>query len=157
MVHSQSGNTARLALAITHSLREKGHNVSVELLRPIGKVRLMSKQIEFRNLPDIASYDVVLLGGPMWAFNASPVVTSAIQHLRGLEMKKTLYFLTSFLPNSISGCGRAHARVGKLFADAHAIPLEGYSLSWGFWCSKKRLGAAVEKIRDTIISAASNE
>jgi len=157
MVHSQSGNTARLALAVTHSLREKGHDVSVELLRPIGKVRLMSKQIEFRSLPDTASYDVVLIGGPMWSYNASPVVSSAIRHLRGLEKKRMLFFLTSFLPNSISGSSRSHACVGKLFADAGAIPLEGYSLSWGLWCGKKRFSAAVEKIRDTVTSISSNK
>jgi flavorubredoxin len=157
LVHSQSGNTARLALAVTHSLREKGHDVSVELLRPIGKVRLMSKQLEFRNLPDIASCDVVLIGGPVWAYNASPVVTAALQHIRGLERKRVLFFLTSFLPNSISGSGRAHARVGKLFANAHAITLEGYSLSWGVWCGKKRFSAAVEKIRDTVLSISSNK
>jgi flavodoxin len=73
-VHSQSGNTARFGLAITHALREKSQDVDVELLRPVGKVRPRARHIEFRTLPEIEEYDMLLFGGPIWAFNASPVL-----------------------------------------------------------------------------------
>jgi flavorubredoxin len=150
-VHSKTGNTARLALAVTHALREKGHDVAVELLRPVGKVNPGSPHVEFRNLPDATGYEAVLVGGPIWAFSASPVVTSAIKQIPGLKGKKALYFLTSFLPGPVSGCKRAQARVSGLLQEAGSVVLEGCSLSWGLWCSKKRLDSAVEKIRATVL------
>jgi hypothetical protein len=153
-VHSKTGNTARLALAVTHALREKGHDVAVELLRPIGKVNPGSRHVEFRNLPDAADFEMVLIGGPIWAFSASPVVTSAIKQIPGLKGKRALYFLTSFLPPPISGCKRAHDLVSRLLKDAGSAQLEGCSLSWGLWCSKKRLNAAVEEICATVLGTA---
>ncbi len=153
-VHSQSGNTARLALAVTHALREKGHDVSVELLRPVGKIRLGAGRVEFRNLPDASGFDVVLMGGPMRFLNASPVLISAVKQMKGLAGKKTLYFLTSFFPNGISGSARAHATMTGLFAGQGSVCLEGCSLAWGLWCGKKRLDAAVRKICGVLLAAA---
>jgi NAD(P)H dehydrogenase (quinone) len=145
-VHSQSGNTARLALAVTHALREKGHDVDVELLRPIGKMHPGIKHIEFRNVPEVDGYDIILLGGPVWAFNASPVVVSLLHQLSGLKGKKAMHFLTSGFPQPLSGWNRAHKKIKDLLEESNATVIEGESLFWGFYCGKKRLDAAVDRI-----------
>jgi flavodoxin len=145
-VHSQSGNTARLALAVTHALREKGQDVDVELLRPIGKMHPGIKHIEFRNVPEVDGYDIILLGGPVWAFNASPVVVSLLHQLSGLKGKKAMHFLTSGFPQPLSGWNRAHKKIKDLLEESNATVIEGESLFWGFYCGKKRLDAAVDRI-----------
>jgi NAD(P)H dehydrogenase (quinone) len=153
-VHSQTGNTAKLGLTVAHALREKGHDVAIELLRPARKVNTGSKNIEFRNLPDAAGFDAVLFGGPIWGFNASPVITSALTQIAGLKGKKTLYFLTSFFPSPLSGCNRAQGKVRSLLEKSGASVLEGESLSWGFWCGKKRLESAAARICERIVNTA---
>ena len=145
-VHSQSGNTARLALAVTHALREKGQEVDVELLRPVGKVHPGIKHVEFKNVPEVEGYDMVMLAGPVWAFNASPVVVSLLHQLSGLKGKKTMFFLTSGFPPPLSGWKRAHKKIKELLEESNATVIEGESLFWGPWCCKKRLDAAVERI-----------
>jgi NAD(P)H dehydrogenase (quinone) len=150
-VHSQSGNTAKLALAITHALRDKGHTVDVELLRPIGKVAVRARHVEFRTLPETDEFDTLLVGGPIWGFTASPVVVSLLNQLKSLKGKKVLFFLTSGFPSAISGCKGAQTKVKKLLEELGATVLEGESLSWGFWCSKKRMEATVEKISRKVI------
>jgi NAD(P)H dehydrogenase (quinone) len=151
LVHSQSGNTAKLALAVTHTLREKGHDVSVELLRPLGKVHPGMRHVEFRNVPEVEEFDTVLFGGPVWAFNASPVIVSAINQISGLKGKKTLFFLTSGFPQPLSGWNRAHKKMSDLLEETGATVLEGESLFWGIWCSKKRMDKTVEKICNKVL------
>jgi NAD(P)H dehydrogenase (quinone) len=146
LVHSQSGNTARLALAVTHALRKKGQEVDVELLRPIGKVHPGVRHVEFKSVPEVDGYDMVMLGGPVWAFNASPVVVSLLHQIPSLKGKKTMFFLTSGFPPPLSGWNRAHKKIKDLLEESNATVIEGESLFWGFYCGKKRLDAAVERI-----------
>ena len=149
-VHSQSGNTAKLGLAVTHTLREKGHDVSIELLRPIGKVHPRVRHVEFRNMPEPEEYDTVLFGGPIWAFSASPVLVSLLRQLPTLKGKKALCFTTSGFPTAISGAKRAIARLSELCENLGATVLPGVTLFWGFYCGKKRMDATVEKICSNI-------
>jgi flavodoxin len=150
-VFSQSGNTAKLGLAVTHVLREKGHEVSVELLRPVGKVSLRSRNVRFRTMPEPEEFDVLLFGGPNWAFGSCPVIVSLLRQLETLKGKKTLFFMTSGLPDSLSGAKRAIAKVNGLCEGLGASVLPGASLAWGLYCGKKRLDAAAEKISSLIV------
>jgi flavodoxin len=145
-VHSQSGNTAKLGLAVTHALREKGHDVSVELLRPVGKVGLWSKRVTFREIPEPEEFDMLIFGGPNWAFGSSPLIVSLLKQLSTLKGKKILFFITSLLPDSLSGARRGIARINDLCEGLGATVLPGVSLAWGIYCGKKRLDATVEKI-----------
>ena len=150
-VHSQSGNTAKLGLAVTHSLREKGHDVSIELLRPLGKVHPRVKQVDFRAVPDPAEYEAVIFGGPIWAFSASPVLVSLLKQLPTLKGKKALCFTTSGFPTPISGAKRAIKRINELLDVLGATVLPGVPLFWGIYCGKKRLDATVGQICGLIL------
>jgi NAD(P)H dehydrogenase (quinone) len=145
-IHSQSGNTAKLGLAVTHSLREKGHEVSIELLRPLGKVHPRVRHVEFRNLPEPDEFDLVIFGGPIWAFGPSPVIVSLLKQLTTLKGKKALCFTTSGFPTAISGARGAIRRINELLDGLGATVLDGVPLFWGFYCGKKKLDATVEKI-----------
>jgi NAD(P)H dehydrogenase (quinone) len=149
-VHSQSGNTAKLGLAVTHALREKGHDVSIELLRPVGKVTPWVRNVKFRTMPEPEEYDVILFGGPNWVFGSSPVVVSLLRQLSTLKGKKTMFFMTSALPDFCSGARRGIARVNDLCDGLGATVLPGTSVVWGMYCGKKRLDAITEEICGTI-------
>jgi NAD(P)H dehydrogenase (quinone) len=145
-VHSQSGNTAKLGLAVTHALREKGHDVSIELLRPIGKIHPRVKHVHFRSLPEVEDYDSILFGSPIWAFSASPVIVSLLKQLETLKGKKAMCFTTSGFPTAFSGAKRVLIRLADLCEGLGAVVLPGVALFWGLHCGKKRLDATVEKI-----------
>jgi NAD(P)H dehydrogenase (quinone) len=153
-VHSQSGNTAKLGLAVTKALRGKGHDVSVELLRPVGKVNPWSRSVTFRTMPEMEEFDIVLFGGPNWAFGSSPVIVSLLKQLSTLKGKKTLFFITSLLPDSFSGAKRGIARVNELSDGLGATVLPGVPLFWGLWCGRKKLEATVETICGNIPASA---
>lgn len=150
-MHSQSGNTAKLGLGVTHALREKGLDVSVELLRPVGKVHPRMHHVEFRTMPDPSEFDVVMFGGPVWAFSASPVLVSLLRQIPTLKGKKALCFTTSGFPTAISGAKRAIASLTAQCEGLGATALPGVALFWGFYCGKKRLDATVARICSLIM------
>ena len=53
VIHSQSGHTANLARAIAARLRENGHEVDIELLRPKGSVNRFTRTVTFLKILDI--------------------------------------------------------------------------------------------------------
>jgi flavodoxin len=71
-VHSQSGYTAKVAQLLGAAFKKRGDDTDTILLRTAGKVAPRSTSFEIRNPPEIDGYDVVILGGPVWAFAASP-------------------------------------------------------------------------------------
>ena len=146
-VHSQSGHSSAMGMAITKKLREKGHEVDIELMKPIGRLRPRMKHVEFReDVPNFSQYDAVIFGGPIWAFTASPVVSAFIKEIPTLKGKKALYFSTSGFPTPLSGAKGGHKKLAVLLEEIGATVLEGESFFWGFIPSKKRMEAAAERI-----------
>jgi len=102
LVHSKTGNTRRFADAIGNRLTEAGHSVAVTTLSTLHPVKEGSvrapQQIGFTNLPDISDCDLLVLGGPVWAFGPSPVIIAAVKQLGKLAGKTVVPFATMGFP-----------------------------------------------------------
>jgi flavorubredoxin len=146
-IHSQSGHCSAMGMAITHLLREKGNDVDIQLIQPVGKVRPRMKNVTLRtDMPDITPYDALILGGPIWAFTASPVVLAFIKEIPSLKGKKTICFTTSGFPTSISGAKGGLKKLSAELEELGATALEGEAFFWGLWCNKKKMLQAAERI-----------
>jgi len=110
LVHSQTGKTLKFAESLKAKLSANSHEVQLtrlETTMPIkgGSIR-QAMDIKFSNLPSVLEADVVLFGGPVWAFGPSPVIVEAIKQLGALKGKKALSFVTMGFPLKGMG-GRA--------------------------------------------------
>ena len=107
IVHSLSGNTRRFADSLFNRLSEDGHEVNLTQLEttvPIKGGSVHQKmEISFQNLPGVQTADVVLYGGPVWAFGASPVIVSAMQQIGSLKGKTEISFATMGFPLKCMG------------------------------------------------------
>jgi multimeric flavodoxin WrbA len=151
-VHSQSGHTSTLGMAIVNKLRERGHDVDIELLRSVKRARPFMKHVELKKTPEISDYDVVALGGPVWFLHPSPLLLSFIDEIPHLKNKKALCFVTTALPGGFSG---GKAVISKLDAKLDALGatvLEGEPYCWGLWLDRNRLDRAAHKMSIAILS-----
>ncbi len=147
-IHSQSGHSSAIGLAVTQKLRESGHEVDIELIRTAGRVRPLMKHVELmEEVPDMAAYDAVIFGGPILAHAVSPVIVSFIKEIPRLKGKKALCFTTSGFPTSISGARGGLKKLSGLLQELEAIVCEGEPVYWGFYCGKKRIEQAADRIR----------
>ena len=104
--YSRTGNTRRVADAVVECMRDSAEVDVEELIdrrnrRGIGGSIGAGKDAMFKRpteidpvKADVASYDVVLIGTPVWAFTMCPAVrTFLAEHAR--QVKQTVFFLTT--------------------------------------------------------------
>jgi len=116
IVHTKTGTTLKFGSMAAQKLREAGHAVDVVILEtniPVdGRSLERNSKFSITNMPDCAKYDAVLIGGPVWAFSASPVIMKCIKELGNISGKKALPFATMGFPFTFMGGRRAIAMMG---------------------------------------------
>jgi multimeric flavodoxin WrbA len=151
-IHSQSGHTSAMGMAIVNKLRKKGLDVDIDLLRATKRARPFMKHVELKKTPEIADYDVVVLGGPVWFMQPSPLLLSFIDEITHLKNKKALCFVTTALPVRFSNGKTVLNKLNAKLDALGAMVLRSESFCWGLWLDKKRLDRVAQKIADTILS-----
>lgn len=129
IIHSKTGTTLKFGKLILESLKKNNHVVDLIELKtdvPInsGSVRQTNK-FSLLNIPDCTKYDAVLVGGPVWAFSASPVLIACLKELQGLKGKKVLSFVTMGFPFEFMGGSQAITLMNSTAAGLGAKVLEG--------------------------------
>lgn len=151
-IHSQSGHTSTLGMAIVKKLRDKGQDVDIQLLRSEKRARPFMKHVELKTVPETEGYDVIVLGGPIWFLHPSPLILSLIDEIPHLKNKKALCFTTSVISGKFSNGKNVINKINAKLDALCAIVLEGQSYCWGLWLDNKRLEQAAQKISDLILT-----
>jgi menaquinone-dependent protoporphyrinogen IX oxidase len=96
-----------------------------------------------KNPPDLSEFDAVLVGGPVWAFKASPVIMKyLVEDVQKLKGKKAMAFVT------MVGYGgdRALKMMNEELEASAADVLEGEKLKCFFKFKAGVLEGAVERV-----------
>ena len=125
IIHSQTGSTLNFGNLSASKLRESGHTVEVIELKTDGPVKPRAAQVVITNMPDCQQFDALLVGGPVWAFAASPVILACIKTLQGISGKKVLPFVTMGSPFPFMGGTQAIAQMSSALTSAGATVLPG--------------------------------
>ncbi len=129
IIHSKSGTTLRFGRLIAENLKEQNHIVDLTELRTdipvnLGSVR-QPKKFSIVNIPDCTKYNAILVGGPVWAFSASPVIIGCMKELKGISGKKLLPFVTMGFPFPFMGGSQAITLMSDTAAGLGAKVLPG--------------------------------
>ncbi|MGB9719999.1 MAG: flavodoxin family protein [bacterium] len=111
--YSVTGTTEELANRIANGLIKEKHHVEVVKIRPNINVTGPGQEFEIQNEPDCSKFDLILFGGPVWAFSACPVVLQFIKKSKGLAGKKIIPFVTMGFPFKSLGGKNAINQIGK--------------------------------------------
>ena len=112
--YSYSGNTDKIARMFGKILQAKGE-VHLQRLKPVAEIKgfigqcaaarkgdkaILKEGVKF----DVTSYDLVLIGSPVWAFAPTPAVNTFLANLTGLKGKKVVVLLTSGSGLGVKAC-----------------------------------------------------
>ena len=126
LYHSQSGVTESFANVLQEVLQKAGHSVAclkLATLNPVKQASVRDKQeIKITNLPDPEAYDMIMFGGPVWAFGPSPVIVAAIKQMEHLQGKKCCSFVTMGFPFRWMGGNAAIGYMARELRAKGAIP-----------------------------------
>ncbi|MDD2331610.1 MAG: hypothetical protein PHI68_03035, partial [Candidatus Cloacimonetes bacterium] len=102
VVYSKTGSCLSLAELIRQALHPKGHEVTLFELKVEGDPTVGKQPgkatYKILNQPDVSAFDVVIAGGPVWAFRACCVIKEAISALDNLSGKHFIPFTTMSFP-----------------------------------------------------------
>ncbi len=137
-------------MRLADALMQTGHTVNsvgLETEKPVIKARAATTQdISFLDLPDAGDYDLVLLGGPVWAFGPSPVIMAAIAQIQGLLGKQALPFATMGFPFKCLGGNAALKSMSRELATKGAQVMPGKVCSHILRNLEREIELAVEEI-----------
>jgi flavodoxin len=155
IVHSSTGTTLNFAEDISDQLKKEKHDVKLVHLQtdPVIKGGSVPKtaSIKFTNLPDIKDYELILLGGPVWGFSASPIAIAALEKLGKLSGKKILPFVTMGFPFPAMGGNRAISMMSDKAKELGATVLPGKIIPKLFHNFKKQFKIEAKDIAKIII------
>jgi flavodoxin len=147
VIHSETGHTAKFARAIAAKFNENGHDTDITMLRTSGRVRPRATAgFQIRNAPELDEFDVMLFGGPVWGFSASPVILEYLCDLKGLNGRKVMSFATMGLPFKQLGGNRMLKDMDEQLEASGGKVLPGEVLWYPFWVNKTKMAEAVERI-----------
>jgi flavodoxin len=101
--YSRSGNTRQIAERIKNQAEEHDHTVNVVEVIPVkqpgflkaGYSAIRQKELPIKNDSlDVSSWDVVLVGCPIWAGKPAPFIKTLLKNTSHLNGKKTSMFIT---------------------------------------------------------------
>ena len=135
IVHSHTGNTLSVAEKLKDKFLAEGHLVTLEQVTAVNEDPAAAANVELKTIPDIAGYDVLILGSPVRAFSLSPVMLLYLNQLPSLQGKKISCFVTQQLPFAWMGGNRSIKQMKKAIISKNGTVVETGVVNWS---SKKR-------------------
>ena len=135
IVHSHTGNTLSVAEKLKDKFLAEGHLVTLEQVTAVNEDPAAAANVELKTIPDIAGYDVLILGSPVRAFSLSPVMLLYLNQLPSLQGKKISCFVTQQLPFAWMGGNRSIKQMKKAIISKKGTVDETGVVNWS---SKKR-------------------
>ncbi|AXV40298.1 flavodoxin domain-containing protein [Methanobacterium sp. BAmetb5] len=114
VVYSETGHTYSVAEKLQEKLQANGHLVDIERVTTGGDVNPGSKNVTFQNQPDVQSYDALVFGSPVHAFNLAPAMAAYLEQIQSLQDKKIACFVTKGLPFNWTGGNKAISKMKKI-------------------------------------------
>ncbi|MEF3693908.1 MAG: hypothetical protein V3576_01000 [Candidatus Cloacimonadota bacterium] len=129
VLYSKTNHTKGFAEKIAQQIRSNGHEADIHLLETVipvpDNMNPTSMDFELKPVPDVAVYDYLLVGTPVWAFRSAPFVLKYLSGLGSLKGKKVIPFVTMGFPWAFLGGTAAVSKIANLALSKGAIPLKG--------------------------------
>lgn len=128
IVYSSTNYTLRYAEYIKAVLERNDFSIELTHIKtdiPIeGGIAGSMPEYKILNLPDCSKYDIVLFGGPVWAFSANPVIMRCIEK-SSIENKCVIPFVTMAFPFPFLGGGNAMRMMRRSILKKQGRALKG--------------------------------
>jgi flavodoxin len=134
VVHSMTGNISLVAERIKNRLEKDGHELFLERLNIIGgedQNQSDPEKIGIEPLKTkIEELDLLILGGPVRGFQASPAMKAFLGKLEGLDGKDAMIFVTHAFPFNWMGGNSAIKQIRSICTEKGANVLFTGIIDW---------------------------
>ncbi|MBN1259994.1 MAG: NAD(P)H-dependent oxidoreductase [Anaerolineae bacterium] len=145
VIYSHSGHTLTVAQALKEALLAAGHEVQLERLEIVGEVSLSETNVDLHSIPDVAEYDVVILGTPVRGGLPSPAMVRYLEQVPNLEGKTIVGLFTHFF-RSDWGVKQATEKLKEMCASKGATLGTVGDVRWPSLGRKRKINEVVDTL-----------
>lgn len=143
--YSFSGHTLKLAYHLEQRLTLDGHDVTNHQLETVTPIKIGATTAELAYIPEIESYDVVLLGTPVRGGVPSPPMLTFLEKSPSFAGKAVICFATGFF-RSEWGRDQTLALMKEICEDRQGHILGTASVRWFSLLRKRQIKNVINTI-----------
>jgi flavodoxin len=145
IVYSYTGHTLSVANKLKEAIKDKGHEVIIELIEPMNNNPGPSSQVILKTSPDISGYDFIVFGSPVQAFTLAGVMKKYLLNLPHFEGKSAYCFVTRQLKRKWLGGSRAIKWIKTKCFEKGINIIDSGMISWSSNKLDNEIGSLVYK------------
>jgi menaquinone-dependent protoporphyrinogen IX oxidase len=149
VVYSHTGHTAKLAERLVPRLEALGWGVTVLPLAPAAEFSMNVERTPLASLPEIAPFDVVVVGTPVHGGRMSAPVRTFLGQSPLLAGKPVAFLLTHFFPRQW-GAVQTIDEMAVLCDDAGATVLDSADVAWLGLGRRRRMDRAAADLAEKL-------
>ena len=146
LIHSKTGHTRLVAEELQKALAASGQPADLLEVRAMNEGVRDAAAVQLASLPDVGSYDRLIIGAPVWGGRLSTVMQACLLALPSLEGKELLGFVTQAFPRPSMGGIQALRNLDELCSAKGGALSRTSVVNWMF--KKKRARLIAETLRD---------
>jgi flavodoxin len=150
IVYSQTGNTYQVAEELKDRISGSGHTVKLERIEIEGEASPASKDLKFKNKPEVSPYDVVVFGAPVQAFHLSEVMKKYLSGIGDMKGKRVHLFTTKGISNKWTGGNGTIKKMKKMSEEKGAKVGETGIIFWKEKHREKMTKEVIDRISRAI-------
>ena len=131
IVYSQTGNTLQVAEQLLASLKEAGHDATLEQITAQQSSSKPTDPWQITYAPNPEAYDLIYFAAPVQAFSLCMVMKTYLAQLSGLTNKRVACFVTQQLPKGWMGGNRAIRQMRAAVEQKSGTVMNTGIVHWG--------------------------
>ncbi len=145
VVYSYSNNTRSVAERMADAMKLKGYKVNVEQVEVIDDDPNSSKPIQFKFVPQITDYDMIIFGSPVRAFSLASPMKLYLSEIENLTSKKIYCFVTQHFKKAWLGGNRAVGQMKECCKIKGANVEKSGVINWSSDEREQQIESLIEK------------
>lgn len=148
IVFSHTGHTKSVAEKARDKLLESGHDVTLVLIEPAGKLDLKAEMVEITHVPDLMSCDVAIIGSPVHGGRISAPIRAFLAHSDSFEGKKIILLVTHFFRKGW-GALQTLRELRKLCEEKGGEVVGEMSIKWFSMGRRREIAKSIDHLNAT--------
>jgi NAD(P)H dehydrogenase (quinone) len=145
IVYSHFGHTLSVAAKLQEALSAAGHTVNLERVEAAGPVRPTAIDVPLKTRPEIAGYDALVFGAPVWGGTLASPMASYLEQVPSLRGKKVACLVTHLFPPGWGG-DRTIGQMKEICESKGATVCGSGSVGWPRLGRRRKIAGIVEDL-----------
>lgn len=149
-IYSMTGNSLSVAQKLVDDVIAPAHTYEISRIKPNDDQQMDIGKILLAPMAGCSNADMIVIGGPVHAFRASPAMVKAAVDMKDLRGKPAAIFVTEALPYDWMGGRSAIRKIEKILTENGANVISTGIIHWNRSDRQRQIDSFFSAFRRTL-------